>query len=282
MLEKKSSTVFNKNSEERHRKRMKLLFIAFLVLLIVSAGMIAFLRKPAFQIGDIAISGARSLNPEDVRELVLPFIQGNFLAVIPRTNTLLFSKTGMKKFLIDRIPSITDASIDFTNRNLITITITEKKPDSVWCRNTDCYFIDQTGMIYEASPQFSDGVFVTFTGSTIPVGETPLRARFVPANTFFYLKSIIADLKQYPFSVIGVDLQDTGDIALRIDQVKNVFVNPHTQILITKDTSSKSIIDSMDLLLKNNDFTSMLSTKSNNLQYLDFRFPGKIYYKFNP
>jgi hypothetical protein len=204
------------------------------------------------------------------------------LAIIPRTNTLLFSKSGMRKFLIDRIPSITDASIDFTNRNLITITITEKKPDSVWCRDTDCYFIDQTGMIYEPSPQFSDGVFVTFTGSTIPVDETPLRSRFVPASTFLSLKSIVADLRQYPFSVVGVDLQDTGDIALRIDQVKNFFVSPRTQILVTKDTSSESIVDSMDLLLKNSDFTSTLSTKGKNLQYLDFRFPGKIYYKFNP
>lgn len=281
MSEKKPSAVFNKNSEERRRKRTKTLFVAFLALLAILAACIAFMRKPGVQIGDVSVSGARSLDPEAVRSAALEFVRGSYLGVIPKTNALLFSKSGMRKFLLEKIPSLSDATVEFSARNLVSVTVTEKKPDSVWCRADECYFIDGTGMIYEESPRFSDGVFVAFTGSSVPVDTTPLRERFVPASLFSSLHAAIDAMAGYPFSVVGVDLQESGDVAIRVDSVKGIPVNPRAQILTTRDVTGKDIAGSMDLLFGNPEFKAALSLRGADLQYLDFRFPGKIFYKFN-
>ncbi len=272
---------FNKNSEERRKRRTKFLFVALLLLVIIIAGLVGFLRKESFQVTGVEVSGTRALSPRDIIQKAKENFSGNYAWVIPRSNILLFSKRSVKLQLLNQFPGIESLDISFKDKNTVSITVHEKEPTNIWCKAADdCYFIDDSGLIYKSAPTFSDGVYVTFTGNTIELPEEVIRARFVSVTLFSQLRTIIQQLDQYPVSITGVRLNNEGDITLRIDRIKTYTLGPATELLITNQVDIKTITDNLTILTNDKTFTNGLIAKGSDLETIDFRFPAKIYYKF--
>ena len=289
MLEKQP---FNKNSQERKERRTKLFFVFLLFLLILAGVLVAFFRKAEFQVKNFTVEGVQALDPALVQKVAKDYLVGNYLIVIPRTNVLLVSKTGMERYLMAKIPALESVQVNFSGRTNAHIVVVEKKPDYTWCRGDACYFVDRAGVIYEEAPKFSPGIFISFVGGTLPVGTDPLRARFVTPADFATITDILGVVASYPMHILSVEYmttpslvpggqpENTGDITLAVDQIKDIIVSPTTRLLITKDLSTDSMLQSMDLLLADKAFSDTLAVKGPTLDYIDFRFPGKIYYKF--
>ncbi|MEI8223685.1 MAG: hypothetical protein WCG20_01025 [bacterium] len=272
---------FNKNSEERRKRRTKFLFVALLLLVIMIVGIIGFLRKESFQVTGVEVSGARALSTRDIIQKAKEDFSGNYAWVIPRSNILLFSKRSVKSQLLEQFPGIESLDISFKDKNTVSIVVHEKEPTDIWCKTTDdCYFIDDTGLIYKPSPAFSSGVYVTFTGNTLELPTDVIRARFISVTLFSKLRTIIQQLQQYPVSVTGVHLDSEGDIALRIDRIKTYTLGAMTELLITDQVDMQTIIDNLTILTNDKTFTNGLIAKGSDLETIDFRFPAKIYYKF--
>ncbi len=277
MSEKNSSTIkLDKNSELRRSRRIKLFFVFLLFILLVLGGVVGFLRKKDFQISEVTISGTKSLDPEIILKSSHKYLDGHYAIIIPKTNTLLLSKSDLIHYILEQIPSIEKASITFKAKNSIDIAVSEKKPSYVWC-DTSCYFVDDTGMIYEPSPQFTQGVFITFTGGT--VDEDPIKDHFVSEKQFGDILKTLAALAQLNVHVLNINFGD--DTTIHIDSIKGTTVGIETKLIITKDETNQDIFDALSLLMNDKTFTGALATKGGLLQYIDIRFPDKIYYKFD-
>ena len=290
-----TSINFNKNSQVRRQRRIKILLVGILVLLAMIALLIGFLRKPEYQISSVVVTGAKSLDPLSVQQTALGFLSGHYVWVIPKTNALLFSKASMNNYLMANYPGIASVDTKFSERNKLSITLTEKKPVYLWCdQNNTCYFVDESGMIYEASPSFSPGAFIQFSGSLIPMGSQILRARFASVNDFAKTIAQIETLQAYPMDVLGVNYLENGtvavpngettgsirDVAITFDQIKDVVVDPSAQLLIPENATPDQILKDLALLANDQAFENLLASEPNQLDYIDFRFDGKIYYKF--
>ena len=287
---------FDKNSQVRKGRRTKIFFVTILLILAGAVGIVALLRRPNFQISHINVLGTQSLDPAAVESLAEKYISGNYVLVIPRTNALLFSKLGMRNFLVSKIPSLQYADVVFSDRNILTITIAEKKPQYVWCADpAHCYFVDQNGIIYEEAPLFSPGVFITFTGTASAlqaVDPNPIGEHFASPAGFAWVTQILTDLSRYPLHVLGVQyLLDTntfsgdqpineGDVSIIVDQIKNTIIGLKTQLIVTNTETSSTIANALDLLSSDQNFSEALTANPSSLNYIDLRFPGKIYYKF--
>lgn len=272
---------FNKNSEERRKRRTKFLFIALLLIIVFLVGMVAFLRKESFQVVNVEVVGARALSARDIIQQARQDFSGNYAWVIPKSNILLFSKREVRSLLMNQFPGIESLTIDFKDKNSIRIEITEKDPTDIWCTNQgDCYFIDGTGLIYKKAPTFSDGVYIRFTGSTIDMPTDVIRSRFTSVELFTRLRSFVEQLNRIPLSVTGITLGPQGDINLTIDRIKTYTLGNTTQLLITQETDLATINDNISILLNDKTFTNGLIAKASELETIDFRFPAKIYYKF--
>lgn len=272
---------FNKNSEERRKRRTKFLFVALLLLVIIIVGAVGFLRKESFQVTQVEISGTRALDPREIIRKTRDDFSGNYLWLIPKSNILLFSKRSLRAQLLNQFPGIESLDISFRNKNTVSITVHEKAPTDIWCKDaTTCYFIDDSGLIYKPAPSFSEGVFVTFTGNTIELPEDVIRARFVSVAEFGMLRSLIQQLNAYPVSITGIRLDPQGDIMLSIDQIKTYSLGTSTQLLITDQVSVATMVDNLSILMNDKTFTNGLLAKGGDLETIDFRFPAKIYYKF--
>lgn len=276
----RSRVTFDKNSQAGKERRTKVLFVVLLGFLILIVAAIAFMRRPEFQITDVTVTGVKSLDPATVIRVAHTVMAGNYLAIIPRTNAILFSKSKLEAVLKDQIPTIAQVHVSFSERNVLMVSLVEKKPTFVWCNTTDCYFVDRGGMLYEIAPRFSDGVFVIFTGAILPGQDALVGSRFALPDQFLKLTSIINDLKEYPLDVLAVDIRDTGDIAMRFNSIKKVNVNPNAYLLFAKDTITKEALQTLDVIMADKTFFEALTSKGNLLEYIDVRIPGKVYYKF--
>lgn len=276
----KGSVQLDKNSQVRKARRVKFLFIWILLILAIGAGIIGFFNRKEFQIQSIQVVGTKSLDSTAIQAAVQHSISGSYGLIIPRTNALLFSKQRTEHTLMQLFPALSHVAINFTDRNNIVITIDEKKPQFVWCSDpTTCYFVDNNGMIYDSAPIFTPGVFITLTGGEIADPVHPLRSFFLPTYKFNVFKNKLESLEEYPLNILEVHYDK--DITFTIDSIKGTLVNPQTQIITTEGAISADITSALDLLLRDKTFAATLATQENLLEYIDLRFPGKIYYKFN-
>jgi hypothetical protein len=274
----KTSVQLDKNSQERLRRRTKVLFVAVLFLIMIAVALIAFLRKAQYQIQDIQVVNAKALDGQVVIDVTKKFLSGNYLFVIPKTNALLVSKSALRRELLDKIPSLEEVRINFIDSNHMTLTLREKEAQYVWCREADCYFMDADGLIYESSPSFSDGVYITFTGGNVPEGS-PLRKHFLEVDMFASLVRTLDQLNQFPMTVTGADYGT--DITIRIATIQKYILGPRAQIMITTSANESQVAESLGLIVNDKAFANSLETKGAQLEYIDLRFPGKIYYKFS-
>lgn len=277
MSEKNSSTIkLDKNSELRRARRTKLFFVFLLFILLVLGGVVGFLRKKEFQISEITVTGTKSLDSNIVIKTAQEYLNGHYAIIIPKTNTLLLSKSDLISHIFEQIPSIEKASVAFKAKNSIEIFVTEKKPSYVWC-NTSCYFVDDSGMIYEESPRFTNGIFVTFLGGQVE-GD-PIKKYFVSQEQFATLQKILSAIDQISIHVVGITIGE--NIEIHVDSIRGNILGSTTTIIVTPTESAQTVTDALTLLMNDKSFMGNVAAKGKLLQYIDIRFPDKIYYKFD-
>ncbi|MDB4983824.1 MAG: hypothetical protein JWM20_3 [Patescibacteria group bacterium] len=285
---------FNKNQEVRRKRRMRVLVVLLLLIIALVGAGIGFLRKPSFQISDIAVTNAKSLDGNAIEISARKHISGFYALVIPKSNGLLFSKSAMNKFLLQEFPGIESVDTEFLNRNSVAISIVEKKPSYLWC-TVQCYFVDNSGMIYENAPVFTPGFFLGFSGitsgGTITDPSDPIRRRFASAAEFDRTLSVVNFLAAKSVHVINAKYLSTadstqeiatgdGDEALTVDQIGDAIVPSTAKFYILQSEGPQDVGQSLSLVLLDKDFQSKLAADPGSLQYIDLRFNGKIYYKF--
>ena len=273
---------------------MRVLVVLILLALVLVAVVIGFLRKPTFQISSITITGATSLDPNEIQTSAQKHISGNYGLVIPKTIVLLFSKNSMNDYLMNQFPGIASVDTEFSNPTILSIAITEKKPAYLWC-TAQCYFVDDSGMVYQDSPTFTPGVFLEFLGTTptatITDASDPIRRRFASVSEFTKSISVVNNLSTYPMHIISLkylSLADStpqlatgvGDVDLTVDQIGNSVIPNGAQILILQSQDAVTIGQALGFVLTDKSFQDAFSSHPETLQYIDLRFTGKIYYKF--
>src|SRR3989344_7710186 len=124
--------------------RRKKLDIVIAILLVVFAGVvIEFLfRAPRFDVRNIEIEG--------VSGLVLDNISGNYLWIFPRANRIHIDEETLVSEIKRENPSIESIEIIYEGH---TMRVIAKKKIGIftWCE-TDCYYVDQRGEVFERAP----------------------------------------------------------------------------------------------------------------------------------
>lgn len=272
---------FNKNSEERRKRRTKFLFVALLACAIFLAAAIAVLRMPSLQVSRLTVQGTEAMDPVEITEMARRDIAGTYAWVIPRGNILIFSKRALRQALSEQFPGIESIEVLFADRDEITVNIVEKLPRYVWCRDSaECYFVDKKGVMYRTAPVFSRGVYVLFSGNTKDVPPVAIKESFMLADQFERVDKLVQSLDSYPAQVVSVRVTPDKDLAIGIEKIKNDTLAADSELLVTMDASGEAVAQGLDTLLSDKGFANALVSRGKDLESIDLRFPSKIYYKF--
>lgn len=132
--------VKRKGAEAFLRKIAPAAFVFFLIYL-------AFFSR-LFLIENVAINGNNNIQSDDIKNVISNEIFKPVFGFIPGNNFFLNLNRGenIKTVLLNKFPEIETIKIEKKSSNSITINIVEKHPELIWCRASDCYYIDDNGM----------------------------------------------------------------------------------------------------------------------------------------
>lgn len=283
-MEKFSAIAYNVREQFRAWFSTVIILILLSFLFFVAGGGVSHNIK--WRISHIDISGASAVSADAVRSLALEKLVGNYYFVYARENSYLFPKTEIEQTILQTFPRLASVSAKRIDNHTITIVTTERKPYALWCgeqlladvKNNKCWFIDETGFVFDQAPLFSKGVYIEVYGKLIErnTGE-PLRGalsydRFANANTF---AKLIHDNVGKPFRIT---LRSEGELDVTIQtSVKSPFLDG--VVVRFKDELIPTV------LLKNLvtaipvQFPDNIALKKK-LLYIDMRFGNKVIFGF--
>lgn len=270
------------------KKRMMLGFVFFIILIVA----LSFLSKNRnLTIHDIRVEGNHVVETQSIIDVAEARMAGNYLHLFSRANAALYPNTRMKNDLFADFSRISAVDISLVNLKTLSIKITERKPEYLWCgidipatdaasfQNT-CYFLDDAGYIFDQAPYFSGNIYFKFYGW--PHGSPPddfSGNHFLPADDFeklVYVKNSLANLNLKP-DMFKVSADGDYEIYLEDPTGKS---DARPKIVFNKGNDFEKIINNLSSALNSEPLQTDFKNKFVSLLYIDLRYDNKVYYKF--
>lgn len=256
-------------------------FIFFLLICIVVTAAISLVRSSHFQFKEIQVYGAQTFPGTVVESFTRQYFSGTSLKVIPRSSTIFFSKDDFTEKLKNEFPIIDMAYVTFPEPTHIAIHVKERDAAMVWCFSAEaCAFVDNQGIVYGKAPVFSEGVYPQFS-SEIPKNYTDVVGKQIiePAvmNRFVALTK---KLQNDDMSLSRTVFLENGDIAFYIEKLFDHYPSDQAKILGTITQDDEVFIRDSVTGLNHESFKEQFIKSPKELEYIDLRFAGKIFYKF--
>lgn len=252
-------------------------------LLLVFIGLIYVSRINKINIRDVEILGNIVTDTEMVKATVLKELTGNYLGVFPRTNLFLYPKNSIKNTLADKFKRLKDIEFSIKNNKVLSLSLSERKGLYTWCgsnvESTDqkCYFLDDSGYIFDVAPFFSGEVYFRFYGNLdgnmdMPVGSYFLKRSF---GDLISLKKTLETMNLKP-----VTLYTTPDGEIKIYLSRGSLLPTGPAIIFKADANFQKIAENLQAALTTEPLQTDFKKKYSSLLYIDLRFGNKVYYKF--
>lgn len=265
--------------------RVALILVVLGILFFVAGGGVSHNKK--WQIHQINISGTDTLTSDIVLALVRQKIEGNYYFVYARDNSYIFPVHEIEKMLLDTFPRMLTVGVGRVDDNAISVHITERKPYALWCGELsrpelsslpECWFIDNTGYVFDHAPLFSHGVYLETYGKLEEVNDgEPLRG-VIPADRFKNENNFTTLLEKSIGKPFQSQIKPDGEYdvviqsSLQFPFLSGVSirfkdgVEPETLIKNISEAIAVQFPDSKALKKK--------------LQYIDMRFGNKVIFGF--
>ena len=275
--------------EMKKRKRRvfwrKVFLITFGFLVII--GIFSYVSRNAkVNIYTVEISGNEIIDTKLIKEIVDEKLIGYYLKLFPKTNFLLYPKGAIKDELGNRFKRLKNISFELKDINTLKISVAERTALYTWCGenlpelNMDeqtCYFLDESGFIFDEAPYFSGEVYLRFYGLDGINLENPAGfyfSRKIFNNLITFKKNIEEmGLKPRAFYVSG-----DGEVKMLLS-IAGARKNP--EIIFKADTDFNKVAENLQAALDTEPLLSKFKIQYSFLQYIDLRFGNKVYYKFS-
>ncbi|MFZ2205358.1 MAG: hypothetical protein WAV23_02095 [Minisyncoccia bacterium] len=282
--------------DELKRKRKRVLrnkiILYILGFLIILVGLNLLSRIPALSIKSVEVRGANILDPKNLKENIESVLNEKFI-VFSKRNVFFYSKSKIEKIL-SSIPRIKSFDINRENFNNLVIDIVERDSKYTWCgeslpvddlvevnnmmpKETQCYFMDGSGYIFDEAPYFSGDVYFKFFGKTELNSESVAGSYFIP-NTFEKILIFKNNLEKMGFKLSSLLVKSDGDMELYLSLNSALPNTP--KIIFKSDADFDRIAENLQAVITEEPLKSDFQKKYSSLLYIDLRFGNKVYYKF--
>lgn len=274
-----ASNTLNKNSALKRRKKNRLYVIIFLWVLLISilfGGAVAVSRMDQFQIKNVLISGNTVTDGAVIEDSVRSELRDAYMWMFPKANSFLFPKRTIESALLSEFSRIEKVEVSRADLSTITVMVSERKPKALWCEGftpfltgqslSDCYFLDENGLIFSRAPIFSRNVFVRYLGNisaTTTIGSVYGEGQF-PEYAFF-VQSLVAER----LAVTDMIVLSNGN--------RELYLSSGVKILFDNRQDLSVILMNIKLLIEKEELGLLSATPR--FEYIDLRYGNKVFYK---
>ncbi len=266
---------------ELKKKRQKILrrkiFLWGFLFLLVFTGLSFLSKWEKININNIQISGNRVIDTKMIEGVVKENITGNYLWLFPKTNFLLYPKRSIQRELTDKFKRLKNISMSVKNLQTLDVSLTERTALYTYCgiapaeldsKNQKCYFMDESGYIFDEAPYFSGEVYTKFYGNIGPYFFEPNFAKLI---------SLKEALKNIGVKPVVFFVEDNGDIEIFLSST-TAQLGP--VIFLKADADFNQVAENLQTVLTTEPLQSNFKNKYSSLLYIDLRYGNKVYYKF--
>lgn len=260
---------------------VRMFFVLLLFICLCVAGVVAILHSSRYQFSKIQIFGVTTFPAAEVEQYTKDYMSGNYFKIIPKSSTVLFSKDKFERKLKQQFPITQIVYTTFPKPDSIDIYIQEKSPAAVWCFDIQqCGFVDSTGMIYGRAPDFSEGVYPVFTSEKVDTVENNIGKQIIDPAVMNRFIGLFNKLQSDDITLSRTILLDNGDVGFAIEKLFGKYPSNNARLLGTMIQDDEIFLRDIVTGLTHQTFKSQYALNPKDLDYIDMRFTGKIFYKF--
>ncbi len=260
--------------------------LVVLVVLFVGLGLLSHISK--VMIGEVNVSGTKVLKGEEVSQGVQEYLTGNVALFYARGNIFLYSKNKLETFVLERFPRVYQVVEITRDGRKLNIVLEERQAAFTWCgleapvyvsrfEKRECYFLDQTGFIFDRSPFFTPGVYLSFYGG-IKSGVEVIGQTLATKNSIMDFGHLSRVFDQLGLPIHSVIIKSDGQNEFLLD----IFTTTgdYAKILFNEDVDLKDIEAKITSAVVEESFIEQFSDSGSDLEYIDTRFSNRVFYKF--
>lgn len=260
--------------------------LVWLVLAIVLIAELVWLfRNQYLLIQKVALSGSETVSQTAAEDLVRRTLVGNYWGIFPRRHAWWYPRREIKTELLKTFPALAAVSITRKDFTTLTLAVTERRGRYLWCGRDrpDCFLLDESGLAFAAAPSFSVQPFLEFKTEFpgAPLGTRPLDADTFSAllNSVDVLSRRFAATALAGFQVYKIEASAEADFRFFVRPPPEAE-KPGFTVLINLRQPLSEVETVLQTALAAEAFIAEWQLIGHPLEYLDLRFPGKMFYKF--
>lgn len=277
-----------KEIKKKKRVYLRRKILIILIGVIILFGGLAYLSSlPKINIQTIQIVGNKVIDSMPVESLIRSNLEGKYLWMFPKTNSIIYPREKIEKDLINNFQRMKDISFSLKDLNTLEVSFNERDAKYIWCGENlpegevsddlKCYFMDDTGYLFDESPFFSGEVYFRFFGPINNI-DSPKGASFA-SEEFQNLITFKESLKKLEIRPVAIFLKEDKDIEVILSSSRSLSEAP--KIIFKIDSDLNKMVENLQSAITAEPLKNDFKNKYDSLKYIDLRFGNKVYYKFN-
>lgn len=280
----KNSTLKPSKLRRRRRKIFAIKIFGGFLLLIGFVFLLSWLSKmSAIQIVEIKVSGNSAVGENEIKKLIEEETSKKYFGLFSKNSRFLYPNDQIEEKILNDLKEIEKIEIKSRGLKALTVSVEERKPNSVWCADKDgnaenknsentnsCYFLDKEGMIFSKAPDFSGGTYVHYYGL---IGtSTPIGKIYFSSVKFKEINSFLNSLKGLGVIISEFHAETENDY--------EIYLENGSRIIFDDKQPFEKTLANLESILGEIGIGKGLSTSSSvKLDYADLRFGNKVFYK---
>lgn len=260
-----------KTSHRRQRKKVFIKILLGIGVLGIASAVVTFLFYiPSLRVSNIVISGLDKNSEKELQAELFGILRGRKWLIVPKDHILFLSKKDIEDFLTEKY-RFRDFAVAKKFPATIDISITERKTWAVWCpaegNGNDCLLLDMDGLAFERSPAVSGSAILEITDAR---GGDFLGKNILSEDKFSKIFQMVESApKTIQSDITNIYIKKSGETYY-------LYRKSGFYLIIDGETDIAKSLENLALALKSGEIKDKQST----LEYLDLRFPDKVFYKF--
>lgn len=280
-----NSILLQSRTRRRKQRIRRILFrvLTPVLLIVVIVGTIFFL--PKFKVQKFEITGTAEVSREALEEIARASVSSRLFGIFPKDRVFFVPTNEIQNRILEAYPRIQDVSVVHNFPDVLSITIKEREVWAVYCARDaensnmpaseidiyevvtgSCRLIDTKGVGFAEAPDLRGSLLLRIYG--------PVSKEFTDGQPIYDIEP----LKKIQVFLEGLKIK----LSLQIQEVK--LGSPYDEsvtftttsgwnILMDQKTDSELAVQNLVLVLGKH------VTDQAQLEYVDLRFPNKVFYK---
>ena len=269
---------------KKHRRRIVFskIFLFLISLSVIFLSLAYISRSEELNISEIRVVGNKIIDASAVKIAVEKEITGYYLWVFPKTNIFFYPQNKIKNDLTLQFKRLKSITLSVKNYKTLEISLIERTALYTWCGNNipdsqvngekelKCYFLDDSGYIFDEAPYFSGEVYFKFYGPA-DIGTYFSKENF---NQLIYFKDALTTMDLKP---VSLSILENERVKIFLSSNKT---SKQPYIIFKINSDFRKVAENLEIALDTEPLLSNLKNKYSSLEYIDLRYGNKVYYKF--